>query len=242
GIEPMETEVSYQGKTIGTIKTTKDTLLTANQRIILRGHDALPDQHGVDHKMGKITIKRLQGQGNIYIDASLSVFTLQDPLPAAGNALCVNRAYYLVQSAQKDTLGQADSGAVITRPVKEEQKTLLPDNANVKSGDIIEVELIINLKNEVEYLFLADPKPAGCEAKNITSGYSTSGNVFAYREAGDENTRFFISKLPAGTHKITFRLRAERPGTFSALPTVIEAMYAPSLRGNSKEEKLSIQE
>ncbi|MEG0723834.1 MAG: alpha-2-macroglobulin family protein [Akkermansia sp.] len=242
GMEPMEAEVSYQGKTIGTIKTTKDTLLTANQRIILRGHDALPDQHGVDHKMGKITIKRLQGQGNIYIDASLSVFTLQDPLPAAGNALCVNRAYYLVQSAQRDTLGQADSGAVITRPVKEEQKTLLPDNANVKSGDIIEVELIINLKNEVEYLFLADPKPAGCEAKNITSGYSTSGNVFAYREAGDENTRFFISKLPSGTHKITFRLRAERPGTFSALPTVIEAMYAPSLRGNSKEEKLSIQE
>ena len=35
-------------------------------------------------------------------------------------------------------------------------------------------------------------------------------------------------------------LRAERPGRFSALPAVIEAMYAPELRGNSREHKIGI--
>jgi uncharacterized protein YfaS (alpha-2-macroglobulin family) len=35
-------------------------------------------------------------------------------------------------------------------------------------------------------------------------------------------------------------MRAEIPGTFSALPTVAEAMYAPELRANSDEIKLKI--
>ena len=35
-------------------------------------------------------------------------------------------------------------------------------------------------------------------------------------------------------------MRAEIPGSFSALPTRAEAMYAPELRANSDEIKLSI--
>jgi len=35
-------------------------------------------------------------------------------------------------------------------------------------------------------------------------------------------------------------MRAEIPGTFSALPTKGSAMYAPELRANSDEEKLRV--
>jgi len=37
-------------------------------------------------------------------------------------------------------------------------------------------------------------------------------------------------------------MRAEIPGKFSALPTVGYGMYAPELKGNSDEMKLSIGE
>ena len=38
----------------------------------------------------------------------------------------------------------------------------------------------------------------------------------------------------------SYRMRAEIPGQFSALPTKASAMYAPELRGNSDELKLRI--
>ena len=39
---------------------------------------------------------------------------------------------------------------------------------------------------------------------------------------------------------MSYRLRAEIPGKFSALPTRGYAMYAPELKGNSDEIKLQI--
>jgi uncharacterized protein YfaS (alpha-2-macroglobulin family) len=39
---------------------------------------------------------------------------------------------------------------------------------------------------------------------------------------------------------VSYRVRAEVPGKFSALPTKAEAMYAPELQGNSEEWKAVI--
>jgi uncharacterized protein YfaS (alpha-2-macroglobulin family) len=49
-----------------------------------------------------------------------------------------------------------------------------------------------------------------------------------------------VRLLGRGTHSVSYRLRAEIPGAFSALPTRASAMYAPELRANSDEIKLRI--
>jgi uncharacterized protein YfaS (alpha-2-macroglobulin family) len=59
-------------------------------------------------------------------------------------------------------------------------------------------------------------------------------------EVRDEKVCFFTRTLARGKHSISYRLRAEIPGKFSALPTRAQAMYAPELRGNSDEIKLGI--
>jgi uncharacterized protein YfaS (alpha-2-macroglobulin family) len=41
---------------------------------------------------------------------------------------------------------------------------------------------------------------------------------------------------------VSYRLRAEIPGKFHALPTKASAMYAPELRANSDENRLSIKD
>ncbi|MCC9609220.1 hypothetical protein LOC68_06320 [Blastopirellula sp. JC732] len=51
---------------------------------------------------------------------------------------------------------------------------------------------------------------------------------------------FFVRQLPRGKHSLTYKLRAEIPGKFSALPAIAQAMYAPELVGNSDEMKISI--
>ena len=75
----------------------------------------------------------------------------------------------------------------------------------------------------------------------MRSGYGDSP-LGAYIEYRDEKVCFFLRRLPRGRHSFTYRLRAEIPGEFSALPAVAEAMYAPELKANSNEWKVEIQD
>src|SRR5262249_40133984 len=108
-----------------------------------------------------------------------------------------------------------------------------------KSGDLVEVELEIDSKNDYEYLLFEDMKAAGFEPASLRSGYTSDG-LGAYMELRDERVCFFVRWLARGKHSVSYRLRAEIPGKFSALPTRASAMYAPELKGNSDEIKLAI--
>lgn len=237
GLEDMEAEILYDGVPVKTISSTKETLFTFDNAFRISGKDLTDGSH-------VITIRRKKGSGNIYANSTLSYFSLEDPIPAAGNAVTVERSYYLIRKetvkddSVKDT--QTDAGELVSQGKDLTRRTLLKDGDVIASGDIIEVVMTVKTKNDVEYLMLLDPKPAGCESRETASGYARLGTVSGYREIGDEEIRVFLSSLPMGQYQISHRLRAERPGRFSALPAVIEAMYAPELRGNSKEHKIGI--
>jgi hypothetical protein len=64
----------------------------------------------------------------------------------------------------------------------------------------------------------------------------------AYMELRDERVVFFVRALARGRHSVAYRMRAETPGSFSALPVKVHAMYAPELKANSDEIKLLITE
>lgn len=237
GMEDMEAEILYDGVPVKTIASTKETLFTFDNTFRMSGKDLADGSHA-------ITIRRKQGKGNIYANSTLSYFSLEDPIPAAGNAVTVERSYYRIRKetvkddAVKDT--QTDAGELVSQGKDLTRRTLLKNGDVIASGDIIEVVMTVKTKNDVEYLMLLDPKPAGCESQETASGYAWMGTVSGYKEIGDEEIRIFLSSLPMGEYQISHRLRAERPGRFSALPAVIEAMYAPELRGNSREHKLGI--
>ena len=76
---------------------------------------------------------------------------------------------------------------------------------------------------------------------DVRSGYNQN-DLGAYMELRDERVCFFARALARGTHSVAYRMRAETPGRFSALPTRAHAMYAPELRANSDEIKLSIED
>jgi uncharacterized protein YfaS (alpha-2-macroglobulin family) len=61
-------------------------------------------------------------------------------------------------------------------------------------------------------------------------------------ELRDDKVCFFVRALARGKHSVSYRLRAEIPGKFSALPARAYAMYAPELKGNSDEIKLGIED
>ncbi len=108
------------------------------------------------------------------------------------------------------------------------------------SGDIIEVELSLKSDNDYDYVVFEDMKPAGCEALETRSGEAYGDGLCSNFELRDEKVVFFVDTLPQGTRRITYRLRAEIPGAFHALPTNAYAMYTPDIRALSDEWRVSI--
>ena len=112
----------------------------------------------------------------------------------------------------------------------------------IATGDLIEVNLEIDARNDFEYIVIEDPKPAGCEPAALHSGRSSDGGLYANIELRDKHVAFFVGYLRQKVHYVTYRLRCETPGTFGALPTRVEAMYSPYVRANSASDRLIIRD
>jgi len=110
----------------------------------------------------------------------------------------------------------------------------------VASGDKIEVVLKLTAKNTYDYLAFEDMKPAGCEPMELRSGGRWAGGLCANLELRDEKVVFFIGLLEQGEHVLRYKLRAETPGHFHALPARGFAMYAPEVKAISDEMRLQV--
>src|SRR5262249_15289537 len=149
----------------------------------------------------------------------------------------VNRRYYKLSRIKEKVTVSGSRGQPLDQGVEKYTRKELENLATVKSGDLVEVELEIDSKNDYEYLIFEDPKAGGFEPVTLQSGY-VANTMGAYMELRDEKVAFFVRYLARGKHSISYRMRAEIPGKFSALPTRASAMYAPELKGNSDEMKI----
>jgi uncharacterized protein YfaS (alpha-2-macroglobulin family) len=231
----MEVEVLINGVSKRKITITRDNLFTFDGTVSLTGDAVTTGRHVVE--------LRKSGKGTLYANAYLEVFTLEDRLRAAGLEVKVQRKVSKLVELEKETEVPDATGLVVRQQAERFRREPLTDGAGVKSGDRIEVELILESKNDYEYLIFSDAKAAGFEALDALSGYiSGDGGFSAYMEPRDQTVDFFIRALPRGTHTLRYQLRAETPGTYKALPAEASAMYAPELRGNSDDIKLRITE
>jgi hypothetical protein len=230
----MTVEVWLDGKKHKEVKIDAKYLFSFDNRLTLEG-DAIADgAHTVE-------IKR-KGTGPVYYNAYLTNFTLEDFITKAGLEVKVNRKYYkLERIADAKEKVPGSRGQAADRKVEKYERVELPTGSMLKSGDLVEVELEIDSKNDYEYLLFEDPKGAGFESLAVRSGYN-GNDMGAYMEVRDDRICFYVRRLALGKHSVSYRMRAEIPGKFSALPAKASAMYAPELKGNSDEIKLSVQD
>lgn len=226
-------EVLLDGNVIEEIHIDETNLLSFNGEIVVQGRALSAGEH-------EITFRRI-GSGAVYFNTYLEYFTLEEDVPATGLEIKVDRKYFKLERADREVIRYGARGQpVITKSVAY-KKTLLPTGAQVKSGDLILVELMLESKNDYTFLAFEDPKPAGMEAVALKSGV-TYGEAVANMELRDERVVFFLRSLTRGKLKLSYRLRAEIPGAFHAMPTRGFAMYAPELKTNSDELRISVVE
>jgi uncharacterized protein YfaS (alpha-2-macroglobulin family) len=227
----LTVEILLDGKKVKEVKIDKSNLFTFDNKLVMVG-DAV--------ESGKHTVEvRKKGTGPVYFNAYLTNFTLEDHITKAGLEVKVNRKYYKLTREDKEIQVPGSRGQPAGQKVEKYKRTELAELAQLKSGDLVEVELEIDSKNDYEYIVFEDPKAAGFEPVQVRSGYNPN-DLGAYMELRDEKVCFFVRALARGKHSVAYRLRAEIPGKFSALPTQASAMYAPELKGNSDEIKLII--
>ncbi len=230
----MTVSVSIDDEKRKKVRITPDTIYTFDNVVELEGEDVTTGKHTV-------TFAR-EGTGRLYFNAYLTTFSLEDRIEKAGLEIKVERRYYKLVPEEFSIKSTGSRGQVVGRRVDKVKRVPLKNGDVVKSGDQVEVDLVIKSKNDYEHLLFEDRKPAGFEAVQLTSGHTWGGGLGAYVEFRDERVSFQVRRLSRGTHSLRYKLRAEIPGTFSALPATGNGMYAPELRANSDEIKLSVED
>jgi uncharacterized protein YfaS (alpha-2-macroglobulin family) len=243
--------VSVDGRPMREITLTKTNFFTFDNQLLLHGLQLEPGPH-------KVTLSK-QGKGALYYSAYLSYFTKEEDVKGAGNEIFVERQYFKLvprteavsKPGRTSRLPGAAHPASEAEPAEANARVELRDiytrvplkNGDaVASGDKIEVVLKLTAKNSYDYLAFEDMKPAGCEAMELRSGGRWAGGLCANLELRDEKVVFFIGMLEQGQHVLRYKLRAETPGHFHALPARGFAMYAPEVKAISDEMRLRIKE
>jgi hypothetical protein len=227
----MMVEVWLDGQKKKEVQITSENLFTFDDKFVLTGADIPDGRHVVE--------LRRRGTGPVYFNAYLTNFTLEDPITKAGLEVKVDRKFYRLVPEDKAVQVPGTRGQPLDQKVEKYRREPIANLGELASGDLVEVELEIESKNDYEYLIFEDMKAAGFEPVDLRSGYTRNG-MGAYTEFRDNRVTFFVRFLDRGRHSVAYRLRAEIPGRFSALPARASAMYAPELKANSDEMKLRV--
>jgi hypothetical protein len=229
----MVVEIWLDGEKQKEVAIDRENLFSFDNRFVLAGKDVADGSHQVE-------IRR-RGRGPVYFNAYLTNFTLEDHIEKTGLEVKVERFYYRLIPEKATAAVVGSRGQARQQAVEKYRRERIANLGKLKSGDLVEIDLKITSKNDYEYLLFEDMKAAGFEPVEVRSGYSENP-LGAYMELRDNRVSFFVRQMPRGEYSLSYRMRAETPGRFSALPTRASAMYAPELKGNSDEIKVIIED
>lgn len=196
----------------------------------------------------RLTFSRGPGEGVMYYTAHLEVYQPVEDLKPVDRGVIVSRRYTLASCTEAD-------------------RRKCEDVTQVKLGDVIRVDLTLVAPNDLYYVVVEDPLPAGAEA--IDTGLATTSlldqdptlirqppydeagmpiyrpfywwwNWYSRSELRDEKVVLFADYLGKGTYEYSYTMRATLPGEYKVIPTVAQEFYLPEVFGRSDGRLLTI--
>lgn len=187
----------------------------------------------------------------------------------------MGRLYYSTRLAYSPAylnLDAVNAGIEVHREysVKRDGKWLLQsDGINLRTGEVVKVDLYVSLPAERNFVVVSDPVPGGLEPVNkdlattslqdaatgedaVAEGSyrntfsdwkeDTFGrSSFYHRELRHDAVRFYSERLAPGRYHLSYTAQAIASGQFQILPLHAEEMYAPDVYGNGIPARLSVQ-
>lgn len=115
----------------------------------------------------------------------------------------------------------------------DKDKTVWIDTDSMKVGDVVQVNLTIITKRDMDYVAIIDDRGACFEpVEQLPQPIYAEGICF-YRENRDEATNIFVTHLPKGTYRLSYELYVNNAGQYSAGVASLQSQYAPALSAHS---------
>ena len=128
---------------------------------------------------------------------------------AWGEGLSLTRQQYLVTT---------EGGRDVLRPLEEGE--LLPIGARIRT------QIVIKLKQGLDYVKISDPRPGYAEPVQQKPFYPSISYGNAYVVPRDGRTDIFVDRLTAGTTELYYDQWVTRPGVYSGVVTTLVSLYA----------------
>ncbi|MDL1871494.1 hypothetical protein FBR05_04750 [Deltaproteobacteria bacterium PRO3] len=163
----------------------------------------------------------------LYYQSDLATFSQEESLAPVDKGIRVKREYFILEDQ-----GANNGGARLFKAS--------PLKGKVKKGATVGVRLTVESGQDLSYLILEDPFPAGFE---MLDGIRFDPNAAYYAdfERRDEKIAFFANYLNKGTNIFNYALRPELTGRFGAMPTTAYEMYEPETRGSGASAVLEVE-
>ena len=186
------------------------------------------------------------GIGRIYYSAELSYTPKDLPANAANSGIEIRREY----SVERQGVWE-----------------LLKSPMEVRTGELVKVDLFIMLPAARNFVVVDDPLPGGLEPVNKDlatasvvaadkarpyaaqstfyslpdwQGYGVSRWSFYHQELRHDRAHFYSEYLAPGRYVLSYTAQAIAPGTFTVLPPRAEEMYDPDVFGRGVPEVLHV--
>lgn len=178
-----------------------------------------------------VSIGRTEGAGVLYYTAHLETYLPVPEVDALNRGIIIERRYTMPGSDQPIT--------------------------QARVGDLITVRLTIIAPNDLHYVVIEDPIPAGTEGVN--PALSTEQQIgtqpglesdplsygwgwwwFSNIEFRDEKVALYATYLPAGTYEYQYSIRAGLAGVYNVIPAAGQEFYFPEVYGRSAGSTFTI--
>jgi len=175
------------------------------------------------------------GEGRLYYSAYLKTYIPVEDVRALARGIVVARQYLRLDD-----------------PCFKDSKIACTPVTSARVGDTLLVRLSIVAPNDLYYVVIEDPLPAGAEAVDTSLKTTTQiGEApklmrlraglydgwgwwwFSRTELRDEKVVLFATRLPKGSYEYTYLIRPGLSGTFKVMPAVGSEMYFPEVFGRS---------
>lgn len=111
---------------------------------------------------------------------------------------------------------------------------------SLRTGDVVQVNLIITAARDIDYAAIVDNRAACLEPVDQLPTPIWAEGLCFYRENRDAATDIFITRLPKGTYRLSYLLNVNNAGTFASGLATIQSQYAPALTAHSSGTLLRI--